>query len=672
MMHFFAFISRRIRLVALVACAVACVASSLPRSVAAQSAAAPVPPPAPPVPTSSMAPPTVPASPATNLAPTAATVKKPVNSAADLPQFTYPIDGTASALVQADPATFAAFAAKVGANIDSVLAGYDIRDHATLRELLTTKLQLQMLSGSQDAAAMQTLLQIRSLEDKPDAKLISNVRNQAVIEARAQAGASSGAAFQAAFQQHYHDALAKLPWSIVGTTLKESKSTYEIITPALVLGQVQGSIDPAVAKNHALSSDTAEAVIGSRFALLDVIPIKDQALAVIAPIVAANNTSKPDIWAAREVTLTARDHPTPVRVAVWDSGSDVTLFPNQVWTDPTPGAANPHGFAYDLLSRPTHGYLYPLTPAQRQAFPGFIDDLTGLSDLQSSVDSPAATELRKKITSLSPAEVSGFLENLDLSGIYSHGTHVAGITLRGNPAARLVVGRITFDYKTIPTAPTEALSRAAAASERAAVAYFKAHGVRVVNMSWGNSPADEESALEKNGIGKDATDRKALAHKIFAIERDGLYAALKNAPGILFVCSAGNSDADTDFDETIPAGFVLPNLLVVGAVDQAGDETSFTSYGKNVTVDADGYHVLSYVPGGRKVELSGTSMASPNTANLAAKLIALDPKLTPVETIALIRAGATPSADGRRHLIDPKASVALLKKKMAGSTAAMR
>lgn len=59
-------------------------------------------------------------------------------------------------------------------------------------------------------------------------------------------------------------------------------------------------------------------------------------------------------------------------------------------------------------------------------------------------------------------------------------------------------------------------------------------------------------------------------------------------------------------------------------------------------------------------------MASPNVANLAAKLIALDPRLTPEQTIALMEEGATPSADGRIHLIDPQASVELLKKKMAG------
>jgi subtilisin family serine protease len=57
-------------------------------------------------------------------------------------------------------------------------------------------------------------------------------------------------------------------------------------------------------------------------------------------------------------------------------------------------------------------------------------------------------------------------------------------------------------------------------------------------------------------------------------------------------------------------------------------------------------------------------MASPNVVNLAAKLFALDPSLTPAQVIALIRQGATASEDGRRHLIDEKRSAALLEQKM--------
>ncbi len=152
--------------------------------------------------------------------------------------------------------------------------------------------------------------------------------------------------------------------------------------------------------------------------------------------------------------------------------------------------------------------------------------------------------------------------------------------------------------------------------------------------------------------------RRCLRFRFFGIERKGLYEAIQSAPDILFVCSAGNSDSNNGFNEDIPSSFKLPNLLTVGAVDQAGDEASFTSYGDTVVVDANGYQVESYLPDGVRVRFSGTSMASPNVTNLAAKLLALDPSLKPDEVIALIRDGATASEDGR-HLIDPTRSMEL-------------
>lgn len=79
-----------------------------------------------------------------------------------------------------------------------------------------------------------------------------------------------------------------------------------------------------------------------------------------------------------------------------------------------------------------------------------------------------------------------------------------------------------------------------------------------------------------------------------------------------------------------------------------------------MVVDADGYEVESYVPGGTKLKLSGTSMASPNVANLAAKLFVVDPALTPTDVIELIRQGATTTKDGRRHLINPQKVVCII------------
>ena len=588
--------------------------------------------------------------------------KKTVTSAADLLVFTYPIHIAPSKLVDADAATFEAFAAPVRANVEAVLAGYDIGDHATLRGLLDQKLQLELLSGTEDAAALATANEIRALEDKPDAKLLSGLQVRAVVAARAKSGATSGPSYLAAFKEAYAAELAPLPWNVVGTQLKEAKTYYDVVTPAMMIGQTAAIWDAGAAKSHAVGGETAAQIIRARFLVYVTMAQGKAGSAVIGALIAKHTVQKPGIWAAREVTLHAADRLTPVRIAIWDSGTDVSLFPHQLYTDPAPKEFDAHGLAFDMQANKTHGFLLPLTPQQRAEWPAIANFLEGFSDLQESIDSPDATSVKRQLAALKPDDVAAFFDKLSFYAIYGHGTHVGGIALRGNPAARLVVGRITFDYKLVPTPPTEELARRDAANYQTYVNYYRSRHVRVVNMSWGGTPAGLAQALEKNNIGKDAAERKTMAERLFAIDRMGLYNAIKSAPDILFVCAAGNSDSDSGFNETMPASFNFPNLLVAGAVDQAGDATSFTSYGKTVLVDADGFHVLSTVPGGMHIRISGTSMAAPNVTNLAAKLIALDPKLTPVQTIALIRAGATATSDGKRHNIDPKRSVELLRR----------
>jgi subtilisin family serine protease len=62
------------------------------------------------------------------------------------------------------------------------------------------------------------------------------------------------------------------------------------------------------------------------------------------------------------------------------------------------------------------------------------------------------------------------------------------------------------------------------------------------------------------------------------------------------------------------------------------------------------------------MKMSGTSMASPNVANLAGKLLAVKPELSPSEVIDLIRRGADEkkAGDSTILLMNPKQSMALL------------
>jgi subtilisin family serine protease len=76
------------------------------------------------------------------------------------------------------------------------------------------------------------------------------------------------------------------------------------------------------------------------------------------------------------------------------------------------------------------------------------------------------------------------------------------------------------------------------------------------------------------------------------------------------------------------------------------------------------------IPGGDRLAESGTSMASPQVANLAAKVLAVNPKLTPPDVIRLIRDTADKTADGRRTLVNPKKALQGAGEKAAARQAA--
>jgi subtilisin family serine protease len=221
-----------------------------------------------------------------------------------------------------------------------------------------------------------------------------------------------------------------------------------------------------------------------------------------------------------------------------------------------------------------------------------------------------------------------------------------------------MVARLSFDYHNPPKPMTVETAKRIAASFKRTIRYFRAYGVRVVNMSWGWSLKEIEAGLEANGVGENAKARGEMARQMLDILSATLRKEMAEAQNILFVSAAGNSDADVEFDQTIPSSYNLPNLIVVGAVDQAGDPTGFTSQGENVRLYANGFEVESYVPGGGRMAASGTSMSSPAVVNLAAKILAVEPFLTPPAVIELIMAGATPRDDDPDFLLlNPKGTM---------------
>jgi hypothetical protein len=585
--------------------------------------------------------------------------KKKVGNQSDLPRFTYSLTGSASDLVQADATTFNAFAAKVKADLDSIFRDYDIEDKATLRRLLSARLNLEQAAG-ENQLALETLVTLLKLAEKPTDNLQQRVETKPLLQAAIETNGTSGTAFEQAFRKYFREAWDALPLNVAQETARSVIAGTATFNGAVLIGQVKADFDPAVQKSGVLDNRQAWTLIGIRNTLKIYLPVNGAVHEILREYMAACSVRQSDIWQDREVTFGPDQKLTPVTVAIWDSGVDASAFPDQMFSDPHPTASGDHGLAFDGAGNPSTSWLLPLTVAQQRQYREFLADAKGREDIEDGIDSPEARAAQKRAATLTSDQLRE-REMLEVTlNHYLHGTHVAGIAARGNPAVRLVVARFDGEVTQLPFQPTPEWARRMAADFRQMSDYFRTRNVRVVNMSWSYDPQEFEQWLSNTGGGADPTERKRRAAEVYGIWRGAVENAIRSAPDTLFVCAAGNSNRNAGFAQDVPASLRLPNLITVGAVNKAGMETSFTSYGDTVVVHANGHEVESYVPGGSRLKESGTSMASPNVANLAAKLIALEPSLTPVQVIELIKKGATASDDGRVHLIDAKGSVRLL------------
>ncbi len=119
-----------------------------------------------------------------------------------------------------------------------------------------------------------------------------------------------------------------------------------------------------------------------------------------------------------------------------------------------------------------------------------------------------------------------------------------------------------------------------------------------------------------------------------------LYDAINNLGDTLFVAAAGNSGRDNNLYPFYPANYNLPNVISVAASNSYEALTYFSNFGtQNVHVCAPGYKILSTVPNNNYQEKSGTSMAAPHVAGLAALIKSHDSNKTGQEIKNLILAG---------------------------------
>jgi subtilisin family serine protease len=174
-----------------------------------------------------------------------------------------------------------------------------------------------------------------------------------------------------------------------------------------------------------------------------------------------------------------------------------------------------------------------------------------------------------------------------------HGTHVAGIVAgRGNNGTG--VAGVCWSGKVLPVKFLDSRGRGSTSDAIAGIEYAVKAGVKIINCSFGTSGKSE------------------------ALHDAVKFAKKKNA---LLIVAAGNDGENIDKSPEYPAAFNDDNILAVAASTSKDKLASFSNFGsEEVDVAAPGEDIRStYLDGGYRV-LSGTSMAAPFAAGVAALL----------------------------------------------------
>jgi subtilisin family serine protease len=200
-----------------------------------------------------------------------------------------------------------------------------------------------------------------------------------------------------------------------------------------------------------------------------------------------------------------------------------------------------------------------------------------------------------------------------------HGTHVAGIIAadRNNDLGIKGVAEhvLIMPIRAVPDGDERDKDVANA------ILYAVDNGAHVINMSFGKSYSP----------GKKAVDRAVK------------YAERK---GVVLVHAAGNSSKETTPTNNFPNRFYekkgeASNWLEIGASSWLANEelpASFSNF-SNTGVDffAPGVDIYSTMPGGEYKKNSGTSMAAPTVAGVAALLLAYYPQLKPSQIRQILK-----------------------------------
>lgn len=128
--------------------------------------------------------------------------------------------------------------------------------------------------------------------------------------------------------------------------------------------------------------------------------------------------------------------------------------------------------------------------------------------------------------------------------------------------------------------------------------------------------------------------------------------------GVVVVAASGNSgdSLSGSGNACLYSPARVPEVITVNASTSVDDDASFSNYGSCTDIYAPGVGIVSGWIGSPTATntRSGTSMASPHVAGAAARILSMNPSMTPAQVQEFIRSTATSVDFGTSQLGDPQ------------------
>ena len=195
--------------------------------------------------------------------------------------------------------------------------------------------------------------------------------------------------------------------------------------------------------------------------------------------------------------------------------------------------------------------------------------------------------------------------NSNTTDVHGHGTAVAGAAAAAANNGTGVAS-VAWGARLMPVRIADANAYAYWSTVAQGLTWAADHGARVANISY-------------VGVAASSTVKSAAQY-------------MRSKGGVVAVC-AGNNGIDEGIAST-------DAMIVVSATDSADAKTSWSSYGSFVDVAAPGLNIYTTARGGGYQYWSGTSLASPIVAGVAALVKALRPDFTAAQVESAVFASA--------------------------------